>query len=384
MTKILFAGDLCPTGRIEKIVLEGDQNRVDDIFKDILPYVKQSDYFVVNLECPLTHGTDPIEKIGPNLKADPKTIMLLNNLGANLVSLANNHIYDYGQTGLCETLQSCKDYGIATVGAGAILKAAQKPQYATIQGMRVAFVNFAEHEFCNANANQGGANSLDIVDNTRQIQIARSQADAVIVIIHGGHEHFYYPSPRMVKQYRFFAEQGAMAIIGHHTHCVSGYEIHKGVPIFYSLGNFLFDSKTNFPGWYEGYMVELEIGNSKGCSFSILPYKQCFNDIGIYLLKGDERSSFFNKLQEISNPIKDDIRLKSIWADYVAEKRKSYLYNACSRDKRLLGLLNKLNLLKPYIGKARLIHLTNLIQNESHRDILLESLDTILKRAKRY
>lgn len=377
MTKILFAGDLCPTGRIEKIVLEGDQNRVDNIFKDILPYVKRSDYFVVNLECPLTHGTDPIEKIGPNLKANPKTILLLKSLGVTLVSLANNHIYDYGQTGLRETLQICKNNGVTTVGAGETLDVAQQPTYTTIQGLRIAFVNFAENEFCNADTKQGGANSLDIVDNTRQIQIARGQADAVIVIIHGGHEHFHYPSPRMVKQYRFFAEQGATAIIGHHTHCVSGYEIHKGVPIFYSLGNFLFDSKTKFPGWYEGYMVELEIGNSKSCTFSILPYKQCFNDIGIYLLKGDERRSFFNKLQEISNSIKDDIWLKSIWADYVAEKRKSYLYNACTRDKRLLGLLNKLNLLQPYVGKARLINLTNLIQNESHRDILLATLKSI-------
>ncbi len=382
MIKILFAGDVCMAGGIEKIILHGDRNRIDDIFKDILPVVNRSDYFVVNLECPLTFSTTLIEKIGPNLKADPKTILLLRNIGVDLVCLANNHIYDYGQTGLRETLQVCTDAGIVTVGAGETLSIAQQPTYATIQGIKVAFVNFAEHEFCNADSSQGGANSLDVIENTRQIRNARNQADAVIAIIHGGHEHLHYPSPRMVKQYRFFAEQGVTAIIGHHTHCIAGYEIYQGIPIFYSLGNFLFDSKTKFPGWYEGYMVELEIRNTEGCTFSIIPYNQCLDDIRIQKLTGEKKDFFFSRLKVLSDDIRDDRRLESIWTNVIQRKYKSFIYSACTRDKRWLGLLNRLKLLSFCVGIDRLRHLYNLIQNESHRDILLESLASILGREK--
>lgn len=373
MIKILFAGDVCMAGGIENIILHGDRNRIDDIFKDILPVVNRSDYFVVNLECPLTYSTTLIEKIGPNLKADPKTILLLKNLGVDLVCLANNHIYDYGQTGLRETLQVCTDAGIATVGAGETLSIAQQPTYATIQGIKVAFVNFAEHEFCNADSSQGGANSLDVIENTRQIRNARNQADAVIVIIHGGHEHFHYPSLRMVKQYHFFAEQGATAIIGHHTHCISGYETYQGVPIFYSLGNFLFDSNTNFSGWYEGYMVELEITNTK-CKFSIIPYRQCINGQSIERLYESEVLQFKDKLDQLSEPLADAKRLEVIWEEFASQRFHSYLYSISPITKRIKQILWKLKVIQYLYPRRYVLRLLNHVRCESHRNLILYAL----------
>ncbi len=378
MTKILIAGDFCPAGSVEKIVLEGSPGRIDRVFEEIRPLADRSDYVVVNLECPLTDATSPIEKIGPNLKADPKTALLLKNLGVDLVALANNHVYDYGQAGLKDTLHACSEHGIATVGAGETLTEAQDIAIASIAGKRVAFVNCAENEFCNANPDHGGANPLDIVDNTRQIHAARRQADAVIVIIHGGNEYFHYPSPRMVKQYRFFAEQGATAIIAHHPHCVAGYEVYQGVPIFYSLGNFLFAYDTDFAGWYEGYMVELDVGSSAECEFSIIPYEQCRDGVQVRPLNEDEQTRFQERLAKLSDCIRDERRLEARWEEFTEMKSKSYLYAACMRNKRLLGLTYRAKLLQRVVGRRRLRNLLHLIRCEAHRDVLVQSLEKFI------
>src|SRR5690606_22347516 len=106
-------------------------------------------------------------------------------------------------------------------------------------------------------------NPIDIIDNVKQINEARGIADYVFVIVHGGHEFFNLPSPRMQKLYRFYAEQGADIVIGHHTHCIGGYETYKGVPIYYSLGNFLFTKQNPYEDWYLGLVLEVEIVEGK-------------------------------------------------------------------------------------------------------------------------
>ena len=106
--------------------------------------------------------------------------------------------------------------------------------------MNIFIFNFCENEWSIAESDNPGANPMDIIDNANQIKYARELADYVIVIVHGGHEYYNLPSPRMQKQYRFYADQGADIVVGHHTHCISGNEVYKGVPIYYSLGNFIF------------------------------------------------------------------------------------------------------------------------------------------------
>ena len=145
-------------------------------------------------------------------------------------------------------------------------------------------MNFAENGWSNANGSQGGSNPMDAIDNAYQIREASAKADITLVIIHGGHEGNFYASPRMIKQYRFLAEQGASAVLGHHPHCVNGYEEHKGVPIFFSLGNLFFPWKTTFPGWHTGIMLRLTIAEKNSLSWEILPYKQCVGNFRLQTL----------------------------------------------------------------------------------------------------
>lgn len=374
MIKMLFTGDFCPIGPVEQIVLNGDLGRIVAIFEDVLPVAKQSDYLIVNLECPLTLSQSPIEKAGPNLRADSKTVVLMKNLGVDLAAMANNHIYDQGLRGLKDTLETCRAHGIATVGAGETLADAQQFHVATIKGKSIAFVNFAENEFGNATSKRGGANPLDIVDNTRQIKLARQEAEAVIVIIHGGHEHFHYPSPRMVKTYRFFAEQGATAIIAHHPHCISGYEIYGGVPIFYSLGNFLFSLDRDFPGWHTGYMVQLQIESTGNLKFSIIPYSQCKESISVRLLKDIDHVKFKKELDDLSSPIATSELLIEIWENYAKQRGNSYAYSLSPMSKQIKQVLGKLGASRFFLPRLYMLNLLNHLRCESHRDLMLQSL----------
>ena len=125
--------------------------------------------------------------------------------------------------------------------------------------MKIAILNFCENEWSIAEDDSPGANPMDIIDNTNHIREAKASHDKVIVIVHGGHEYYNLPSPRMQKQYRFYADQDADIVVGHNTHCISGSEMYKGVPIYYSLGNFLFTGRSTIENWYYGLVLELEI-----------------------------------------------------------------------------------------------------------------------------
>jgi len=252
---LLFGGDF---------VITKEVNSSDILDNDIIQLFKNSDYNILNLEAPVTSSNRTIIKTGPNIKANRlSTVNILNTLNINTVTLANNHILDYGGKGVNDTLNFCEEHKINAIGAGMNLTEASKTFYETINEIKIAFVNFAENEWASAKNNVPGSNPMNIVENTRQIKDAKTKADLVFVIIHGGHEYFKLPSPRMQNQYRFYAEQGADIIIGHHTHCISGFENYNGVPIYYSLGNFLFTLKSSYSDWYTGLILKVKIKNKK-------------------------------------------------------------------------------------------------------------------------
>lgn len=111
-------------------------------------------------------------------------------------------------------------------------------------GIKIAIINFFENEWSIAKEEFPGANPMNLIDNSFQIREAKASHDKVIVTVHGGHKYNNLPSPRMQKQYRFYADHSADFVVGHHTHCISSDEVYNGVPIYYSLGNFLFTKKT--------------------------------------------------------------------------------------------------------------------------------------------
>src|SRR5690606_37754227 len=152
----------------------------------------------------------------------------------------NNHILDYNERGVFDTLAFCAENNIATVGAGKDKWNAREPYFLESRRGRIAILNIAENEWASSTNSSAGANGMDLLNNIKQIQEAKAVRQFVFVIVHGGHEYFNLPSPRMKEQYRFYIENGADLVVGHHTHCISGFELYRGRPIYYSLGNFLF------------------------------------------------------------------------------------------------------------------------------------------------
>ncbi len=201
--KIFIAGDFCPINRIDSLLKNGEAN---DIFIDFQTLINEADISIVNLECPITESNIPIAKTGPALKADKSAIRLLKDSGFNLLTLANNHIMDFGNQGLLETLTKLENENIHYVGAGKNYAEASSPYIFEKEGYKIGILNFAENEWSTTFGNSSGSNPIDPVLNFAHIQSVKKQVNKLIVITHGGHEMYNLPSPRMKKLFRFYVK----------------------------------------------------------------------------------------------------------------------------------------------------------------------------------
>ncbi len=379
---INIAGDLFLGRRIESIAINNPESLFDE---KIYGLFNNSDLNIVNLESSLTHAGSEhqITKTGPHLKSTPQTIGVLDFLKVGLVTLANNHIYDYGDKGLSDTLDLCRDHKISTVGAGLTMEEASEIYYKKFEQLTVGIVNIAENEWSNANGSHGGANPLNIIANLRSIQRAKKEADIVILVIHGGIEYFKYPSPRIVDLYRFYAEQGATIIIGHHSHSISGYEIFKGVPIFYGLGNFLFDSTTDFEGWYEGVLLNIQINKRIEVSWSLIPYKQCKGQLKVELFDENNRLEFDNSIKDINEIIADPELLQREFDTFIDTQKKYVLSNFSTsyvlKYNFLRSVIRKLKLEQYFIRRNQLKAILNFSRCESLQDVSLAIIENYIK-----
>ncbi|WP_262250019.1 CapA family protein [Parapedobacter soli] len=365
--KILIAGDLVIPESV------GSENLLAD---DVKGLFQTSDYNILNLECTVTDAgiESQIIKTGPHLKGNEYLIKsVLRDLKINLVTLANNHILDYGAKGLVDTIEFCKTQGVEFVGAGRTLHEAQRPTRVIIDGIRISIVNFAENEWASSTEQTAGANPMDIVENVRVIKKEKKNSDFVFVIIHGGHEYYNLPSPRIQKQYRFYVDNGADLIVGHHPHCISGHEIYNGVPIYYSLGNFLFAKEKNTNGWYLGIVLALNISNNGTIETQAIPVQLDRTSFILKTLPDDEEKAFNNDFQKFNEIIGNKEKLEKSWEEYVSSRTYQFLNNwspaSFIKNRYIYGLMNKLGfsrfLMNEHYTKAKL----NLIRCEAHADL---------------
>ncbi|GHA46243.1 hypothetical protein GCM10007103_29190 [Salinimicrobium marinum] len=374
-------------------ILVGGDFFVDDKFKDklllsegITEFFQSFDSTILNQESPITRcgKRNKIIKTGPHLKTSESTIIpVLQALNINLVTLANNHIMDYGSKGLEDTLDSLINNNISYTGVGKNSKEACKPFSLQKNGMSVGIINFAENEWASASDFHGGASPMDVIENVKQIKTAKENHDKVICIIHGGHEYYNLPSPRMQKQYRFYAENGADLIICHHPHCISGYEIYNQVPIYYSLGNFLFTKQSSFDDWYLGLILEINICKDGKLNTVLHPVKQSKTDFYLELVKNEEKHAVLERVSNYSQIIRNEKFLHKHWQIFI-EKNSNAFLNLWSpisfiTNRYLKAILYKTKipvLLSSRYGNALKL---NLIRCEAHADL---SKEILAKRTK--
>lgn len=365
MIKVLVAGDFCPQCRISSLF---ENANYDQVLSEVKPIIEKADYSIINLECPVTKGIEkPIEKKGPNLQCSEKGVEAIKWAGFDSVTLANNHFLDYGENGVKNTLEVCNKFGIDTVGGGNSLKEASTILYRDIENQTLAIINCCEHEFSIATETSAGSNPLNPIQQYYAILEAKKNADYVLVIVHGGHEYYQLPSPRMQESYRFFIDSGADAVVNHHQHCFSGYEVYKGKPIFYGLGNFCFDEGVgNKESWYEGYMVELGLSQN-AIDYKIYPYKQCTEEAKVSMLAN---GYYDKKIINLNKIITDNEKLRESTEKYF----KSCMLTASSvfepTENRIVLGLQRRGWIPSFLSKRQWLKLQNYILCESHRDKL--------------
>lgn len=373
---ILIAGDFVPSVRVAKLIKE---KRFGEVFpEDLRDLIHSTDFSFVNFESPVIEkGYKPIPKCGPNLGCTEEAVEAVKYAGFTGVTMANNHIFDFGAEGLGRSVECCQRRGLDVVGVGENLRDATKVLYLEKGSEILAIINCCEHEFSIASETSAGANPLNPISQYYAIQAAKTKADYIVIIVHGGHEYYQLPSPRMQETYRFFIDAGADAVVNHHQHCYSGYEVYNGKPIFYGLGNFCFDTSLCVSHtWHEGYMVQIEFESEK-LSFTLHPYIQCKEEASVSVI--NDRIAFDKKIRELNAILLDSTRLRLEVDDYYQSATKSFLTMYQPYENRILNKLYRMHLLPSFVSKRKILQIINYLSCEAHRDRQLKALQKIFE-----
>ena len=257
LIQIFFAGDFCSKPSTSKI----------SVSEDLRSLIQSCDLRVVNFEVSLNPGVEmPYQKRERFFQNDDAP-GFLKDMGFNLFQMANNHAFDWGQAGFLKTREALGD---AAFGAGTY-EEAYRVKIVEVKGLRIGFMalSFAAYTgvFDDVTNHEGlGCAYINDLRVNHDIMEAKKTVDYLFILPHDGIEYIDVPLPETIARYRDFIDYGADGVIGTHPHCPQGWETYKGKPIFYSLGNFLFNSKegydyraTNRPHWYEGLCVLMTI-----------------------------------------------------------------------------------------------------------------------------
>lgn len=361
MVRLFFAGDFCSKPSTSKIT-------VSDKLKEI---IQSCDLKVVNFEVPLKPEVKLPSQRRERFFQNDDAPDFLRRLGFNMFSQANNHAFDWGDEGFKKTRAALGDaafgagtyeeaYRVKVVEVGDIKVGLYALSFAAYKGV---FDDVANHE------GLGCAYINDLRVNHDIIE-AKKQVDYLFVLPHDGIEYIDVPMPEIIARYRDFIDYGADGVIAAHPHCPQGWEEYKGKPIFYSLGNFLFNSKATYdfraskPHWYEGLCVVMQIDNGK-IEWEVINTRNVDN-VGIEIDGNKDRDKHNAKL-----------------CRYLADKEE---YNR--RIKRVIERLGRGNEMK-VVERSVLKHwfdrirrkefktndeLAYLIKNDQRRDLLIRSL----------
>ena len=373
MCKITIAGDLAPLSINQKVFENGNTLSI----KKNLGL--QTDLFVVNLECPLTNSEKEIVKSGPNIKSSIETINGIVNLGVDIVNLANNHIYDFGQKGYTDTLEQLEKNQINHFGSGNTLQEANSVYIREIEGLKIGFYGVSEFEWSIVSSNKAGANPIDKIGFLE----AKSSVDAdhIIVFIHGGKEHYNYPTPNLQKLARFYADYGASAVICQHTHIIGCCETFNEVPIFYGQGNFIFSNPSNTgKDWNTGFLIDLKLTHNT-IDWNLTFFNQ-LPEGGVKKMNEEEEKEHLRLFNKRSILIQNSDKVQEKWIEECAREGWKHERQLGGLNKRLFNIISKLKLGRFFYQPAKTRSQLSMIRCETHREVLETYLNNKIKQFK--
>lgn len=367
--KIIIGGDLVPTQSNRDMFIHADVTGL--MGKELYDIYGSADIRLFNLEAPLTKTTERRKKSGPSLKADPETILGIEALKPTAVTLANNHIMDYGVPGLKDTMDLLSKYDIPYVGVGNNVGEAKKPYIIEKKGYRIGVYACTENEFSSASDECAGANPVDYLEMFDDIKNLKKNCDYIIVLYHGGKEYYQFPSPLLQKVSHKLLKSGADFVVCQHSHCIGCEENINEGRIVYGQGNFIFDG-SNDRYWMEGMLTAIEI-EGKNASVSYYPFEK---DNGKIRLKAKEQSAETLKAFRMrSEEILDKEFLKRNYIEFAKKKSLDYIKTIHGYNWRL-QLKNKLlgkNVAAAY-SEEEFLAIQNIIECEAHRELFLQYL----------
>lgn len=275
---LTFAGDVLfdPQYAVMATLLQ-QGGRIEEAFSaDLLKLMQSADIFMVNNEFPYTDRGEPLPEKMFTFRAEPERAAYLKDMGVDVVSLANNHAYDFGEISLLDSLDTLRSVDMPYVGAGKNLEEASRPVSFIINDKKIAIIAATQIERNDHPDTKGaGENSpgtfrcWNVERLLKAVEDAKADNDYVIVYIHWGTENQAETDWAQDEQAVKIAEAGADAIIGAHPHCLQPVGYVQEVPVIYSLGNFWFNSKT-----LDTALVQLIITKEDEIRIKLIPAKQ--------------------------------------------------------------------------------------------------------------
>lgn len=341
--KLAFLGDTALIGKYD--ITRYGEEAVFARFNDLLSTLKSCDHIIANLETPLTYKTKTIEAKTLALRSHPENIKVLQYLGVDGVSLANNHIFDYGAAGLADTTKALKSAGIQYCGLS------NRPLYFSDKAVKVGLGGFCCYTTNGWHYGEGIQEGKLNVLKKKQVQqfIAECHLNNAYPIgcVHWGEENTHYPR----KEHIFLAEQiladSKVSLIGHHPHVMQGVKRNDNGIVAYSLGNFCFDDVsseltnikvTQTEDNAKGMILILTINEALDCTYEVITYADKGDGLYIQMQFRNE----INAYSEALDNIKD-------WSEYQnrrnQEMKEAFSARMGKRDgKWLLGHLNRSSL----------------------------------------
>jgi len=304
----LFAGDLLLDDSYSPMIrLKARKNGILDCFsEDTIQMMQGADVFMLNNEFPYTDRGTPTQGKKYTFHAKPENVKILDQLGVDMVALANNHAYDYGEVSLLDTLDTLNNDNMLYAGAGHNLTEASAPVVFQNQNIKIAIFCSTQIERLNNPDTKGATENSPGVFRCWQndllvndIKKAKDQYDFVIVYVHWGTESTTEVDTFQKQLAQQLADAGAGMVIGDHPHVLQGITCIGQTPIIYSLGNYWFNSVTTDTG-----MLQLTLENKKLKTLRFIPARQsnCYTQI----LSGNDKSNAIKNMQQISSGVTID------------------------------------------------------------------------------
>lgn len=268
---------------------------------DVVDIMNSADVMVANNEFTISNRGSKMPKKYYTFRAKPERLSIYEEMGVDLVTLANNHIFDYGEDAFLDALGHLDEYNMPYIGAGRNLEEASRPYYFIVNGYKIGFVNAtrAEKYILTPGATNDTPGVFRCYDPTNFINViseVKKNCDFVVALVHFGKEDSTDLEEVQIETSKMYIDAGADLIVGSHAHILQGIDFYNGKAIVYNLGDFIFNHESK-----DTAIFELKINDDGSFEYNFIPCRQ--DNMYTYLLGGEDKLRVINNIRNLSSNV---------------------------------------------------------------------------------